>query len=131
MKSGSPIDLGGPSIIRNPCFKTNCFFILMRAFKSDGKCVLVEGSAIRLSLIPWLLSLVLPLMMVVEKGGRVTGLVVLMDPFLLGCACTSLLDLVAQHTAFHDFDTFARSFLFMKSTAISVIVVPIATGTLF
>ena len=33
---------------------------------------------------PWLLSLVLPLMIVVEKGGRVTGLVVLMNPFLLG-----------------------------------------------
>ena len=36
-------------------------------------------------------------MMVVEKGSRVTGLVVLMDPFLL--------DWVAQHTTFHDFDT--------------------------
>ena len=47
----------------------------------DGKCVLLEGSAIRLSLIPWLLSLVLPLLMVVEKGGRVAGLIVLMDPF--------------------------------------------------
>ena len=96
-----------------------------------GKCVLVEDSAIRLSLMPWLLSLVLPLMIVVEKGGRVTGLVVLMNPFLLGCACTSLLDWVAQHTAFHDLDTFSGLFSCMKSTAISVIVVPIATGTLF
>ena len=50
----------------------------------DGKCVLLEGSAIRLSLTPWLVSLVLPLMMVVEKGGRVTGLVVLMDPYFTG-----------------------------------------------
>ena len=72
-----------------------------------GKCVLVEDPAIRLSFMPWLLSLVLPLMMVVEKGGRVTGLVVLMNPFLLGCACTSLLNWVAQHTTFHDFDTFS------------------------
>ena len=57
-----------------------------------GKCVLIEDLSIRLSLMPWLLSLVLPLMIVVEKGGRVTGLVVLMNPFLLGCAYTSLLD---------------------------------------
>ena len=96
-----------------------------------GKCVILEDSAIRLSLMPLLLSLVLPLIMVVEKGGRVIGLVVLMDPFLLGCACTSLPDWVAQHTTFHDFERFPELFLFMKSTAISVIVVPIATGTLF
>ena len=96
-----------------------------------GKCVLVEDSAIRLRLMPLLLSLVLPLMTVVEKGCRVIGLVVLMNPFLLGCACTSLLDWVAQHTAFHDLDTFPGLFSCMKSTAISVIVVPIATGTLF
>ena len=43
----------------------------------DGSCVLSDGSASRLSLILWLLSLVLLLMVVVEKGGRVTGLVVL------------------------------------------------------
>ena len=49
-----------------------------------GKCVLVEDSAIRLRLMPLLLSLVLPLMTVVEKGCRVIGLVVLMNPFLLG-----------------------------------------------
>ena len=96
-----------------------------------GKCVLLEDSAIRLSLMPWLLSLVLPLMMVVKKSGRATGLVVLMNPFLLGCACTSHLDWVAQYTAFNDFDTFSVLFSFVKSTAISVIVLPIATGTLF
>ena len=96
-----------------------------------SKCVFVEDSAVRLSLMPWLLSLVLPLIIVVEKGGRVTGLVVLMNPFLLSCACTSLLDWAVQHTAFHDLDTFSRLFSCMKSTAISVIVVPIATGPLF
>ena len=85
--------------------------------------MLLEDSAIRLSLMPWLLSLVLPLMMVVEKGGRVTGLVILMDPFLLGCVYTNLLDWVAQHTTFHDFDMFPGLFLFIKSTPISVIVV--------
>ena len=73
-----------------------------------GKCVLVEDSAFTLSLMPWLLNLVLPLMIVVEKGGRVTGLVVLMNPFLLGCAHTSLLDWVAEHIAFHDLDMFSR-----------------------
>ena len=41
-----------------------------------GSCVLSE--AIRLSLMPWLLCLVLPLIVVVEKGGRITGLVVFM-----------------------------------------------------
>ena len=71
-----------------------------------GNCVLVEDSAISLSIMLWLPSLVLPLMIVVERGGRMTGLVVLMSPFFLGCAYTSLLDLVAQHTAFHDLDTF-------------------------
>ena len=80
---------------------------------------------------PWLISLVLPLMIVVEKGGRVTDLVVLMNSFFLGCAYTNLLDWVAQHTAFHDFDTFSGLFSCMKSTAISIIVRPIATGTLF
>ena len=64
----------------------------------------------RLSLMPWLLSLVLPLMIMVEKGGRVAGLVVLMNPFLLACACTSLVDWVAQHTAFHDLDMFSGLF---------------------
>ena len=96
-----------------------------------GNCVLVEDSAIRLSLMPWLLSLLLLLMIVVEKGGRVTGLVVLMNPFLLGCACASLLDCVAQHTAFYDSDTVSGLSSCMKSTAISVIAVAIATGTLF
>ena len=75
-----------------------------------GKHELVEDSAIRLSLMPWFLSFVLPLMIVVEKGGRVTGLGVLMNPFLLGCACNSLLDWVAQNTAFHDLDTFSGLF---------------------
>ena len=76
----------------------------------SGNCVLVEDSPIRLCPMPWLLSLVLHLMIVVEKGGRVTGLVVLMNPFLLGCAWTSLLYWVAQHTAFHDLDTFSGLF---------------------
>ena len=49
----------------------------------DGSCVPSDGSAIRLSLIPWLLSLVLPLMIVVEKGGRVTDSVVLIEYFEL------------------------------------------------
>ena len=38
-----------------------------------GNCVQSEGSATRLSLIPWLLSLVLPFIVVVEKGGKVIG----------------------------------------------------------
>ena len=67
-----------------------------------GNSVLSEGSAIRLSLIPWLHSLVLPLMVDVEKGGRVTALVVLTKYLCIGCACTSHLDWVAQHTAFQD-----------------------------
>ena len=46
-----------------------------------GSCVLLEDSAIRLSCMPWLLSLVLPFIIVVEKGGSVTGFVVLMEPF--------------------------------------------------
>ena len=96
----------------------------------DGSCAQLEGSAIRLSLIPWLLSLVLPLMVVVEKGGKVTDLVVLTKNLFSGCACTSLLDCVAQHTAFQDLERFAGLNLLMYSTAISVIVVPIATGTL-
>ena len=50
-----------------------------------------------------------------------TGLVVLMNPFLLGCECTNLLDCVAQHTAFHDSDTLSGLFSCMKSTAISVV----------
>ena len=54
---------------------------------------------------PWLLNLVLLFTTVVLKGGSVTGLVVLMDLLLLGCACTNFLVCVAQHTTFHDFDT--------------------------
>ena len=46
----------------------------------DGKCVPLHDSVIRLSHIPWLLSLVLPFTIVVEKVGSVTGLVVLIDP---------------------------------------------------
>ena len=57
-----------------------------------GNCVQSEGSATRLSLIPWLLSLVLPFIVVVEKGGKVIGLVVLIKYLLSGCACTSHLD---------------------------------------
>ena len=96
-----------------------------------GNCVQFEGSAIRLSLIPWLLNLVLPLTVVVEKGGKVIGLVVLIKYLLSGCACTNHLDWVAQHTVFQDFEIFSGWVLLMKSTTISVMVVPIATGTLF
>ena len=95
-----------------------------------GSCVQFEGSAIRLSLTPWLLSLVLPLIVVVENGGRVTGFVVLIKYLFSGCACISHLDSVAQHTAFQDLGRFSGLNLLMKSTAISVTVVPIAIGTL-
>ena len=95
-----------------------------------GSCVQFEGSAIRLSLIPWLLSLVLPLIVVVENGGKVTGFVVLTKNLFSGCACISHLDCVAQHTAFQDLGRFSGLDLLMKSTAISVIVVPTAIGTL-
>ena len=54
-----------------------------------GSCVQLEGSAIKLNLIPWLFSLMLPLIVVVEKGGKVIGLVVLIKYLLSGCACTS------------------------------------------
>ena len=47
----------------------------------DGTCVPLDDSAIRLSCMPWLCNLVLPFIIVVEKGGSVTGLVVVMDPF--------------------------------------------------
>ena len=70
----------------------------------DGSWVPLDDSAIKLSLMPWLLNLVLPLTTVVLKGGSVTGLVVFMALLLLGCACTSFLVCVAQHTTFHDFD---------------------------
>ena len=66
-----------------------------------------EGSATRLSLIPWLLNLVLPFMVVVEKGGKVIGSVVLTKYMCSGCACTSHLDWVAQHMALWDFETFS------------------------
>ena len=97
----------------------------------DGNCVQLEGSAIKLSLIPWLLNLVLPLIVVVEKGGKVIGLVVLIRYLLSGCACTSHLDWVAKHTALQDFEMLSGLVALIKSTTISVIVVPIATGTLF
>ena len=89
-----------------------------------------EGSVTRLSLIPWLLSLVLHFMVVVEKGGKVIGLVVLTKYLFSGCACTSHLDWVAQHTAFQDLEIFSGLLWLMDSTTISVIVVPMATGTL-
>ena len=41
----------------------------------DGNWVPLGDSAIKLSLMPWLLNLVLPLTTVVLKGGSVTGLV--------------------------------------------------------
>ena len=67
-----------------------------------------EGSATRLILIPWLLSLVLPFIVVVEEGGKVIGLVVLTKYLFSGCACTSHLDWVAQHTAFQDLGNIFR-----------------------
>ena len=70
------------------------------------------------------------LMVVVENGGKVTDLVVLTKNLFSDCACTSLLDCVAQHTALQDLERFSGLNLLMYSTAISVIVVPIATGTL-
>ena len=66
-----------------------------------------EGSATTLSFIPWLLSLMLPFIVVVEKGGKVIGLVVLIRYLFSGCACTSHLDWVAQHTAFQDLEIFS------------------------
>ena len=57
----------------------------------DGNWVPLGDSAIKLSLMPWLLNLVLPLATVMLKGGSVAGLVVLMALLLLGCACTSFL----------------------------------------
>ena len=90
-----------------------------------------EGYATRLSLIPGLLSLVLPFIVVVEKGGKVIGLVVLTKYLFSGCACTSHLDWVAQHAAFQDLEIFSGLFWLRNSTTISVIVVPMATGTLF
>ena len=70
-------------------------------------------------------------MVVVENGGKVIGLVVLIKYLLSGCACTSHLDWVAQHTAFQDLEILSGLVLLINSTTISVIVVPIATGTLF
>ena len=46
----------------------------------------------------------LPFIIVVEKGDKVIGLVVLIKYLFLGCACTSHLDWVAQHTSFQDLD---------------------------
>ena len=66
-----------------------------------------------------------------RDGGKVIGLVVLIKYLLPGCACTSHLDWVAQHTAFQDLEILSGLVLLMNSTTISVIVVPIATGTLF
>ena len=72
----------------------------------------------------------LPLIIVVENGDKVTGFVVLTKNLFSGCACTSHLDCVAQHTAFQDLERLSGLILLMKSTTISVIVVPIAIGTL-
>ena len=52
----------------------------------DGNWVPLGDSTIKLSLMPCLLNLVLPLTTVVLKGGSVTGLVVLMALLQLGCA---------------------------------------------
>ena len=72
-----------------------------------------------------------PLTVVVEKGGKVIDLVVLIKYLLSGCASTNHLVWVAQHTVFQDFEILSGCVLLMKSTTISVMVVPIATGTLF
>ena len=69
-------------------------------------------------------------MVVVENEGKVTGFVVLTKNLFSDCACTSHLDCVAQHTAFQDLERLSGLVLFMKSTTMSVIVVPIAIGTL-
>ena len=66
-----------------------------------------------------------------REGGKVNGLVVLTKYLLSGCACTSHLDWVAQHTAFQDLEILSGLFLVIRSTTISVIVVPVAIGTLF
>ena len=70
----------------------------------DGSWVPLGDSATKLTLMPWLLNLVLPLTTVVLTGGSMTGLVVLMALLILGCACTSFLVCVAQQTTFHYFD---------------------------
>ena len=69
-------------------------------------------------------------MVVVENGGKITGFVVLTKNLFSDCACTSHLDHVAQHTTFQDLDGLSGLVLLMKSTTMSVIVVPIAIGTL-
>ena len=97
----------------------------------DGNWVPLWNSTIKLSLMPWLLNLVLPLTTVVLKDGSVNGLVVLMALLVFGCACTSFLVCVAQHTTFQDFDMFSGLCWLMKSNNMSVIVVPIETGTFF
>ena len=49
-------------------------------------------------------------MVVVERGGRVIGLVALTKYLLSGCACTSHLDWVAQHTALQDLERLSGLF---------------------
>ena len=70
-------------------------------------------------------------MVVVENGGKFTGLVVLIKNLFSGWACTSHLDWVVQHTVFQDLEILSELVLLVKSTTISVIVVSIAIGTLF
>ena len=52
-------------------------------------------------------SLVHPLMVVVEKGGKVIDFEVLIKYLFSGCACTNHLECVAQHTAFQDLERFS------------------------
>ena len=56
----------------------------------------------RLSVIPYPFNLGKTFTALVEKGGRITGLVVFTIPFCSCCACTCLLVCVAQQTAFQD-----------------------------
>ena len=67
-----------------------------------------EGSATRLSLIPWFISLVLPFIVVVEKGGNVIGLIVLIKYLFSGCACTSHLDWMGTTHCFPKFRNIFR-----------------------
>ena len=69
-------------------------------------------------------------MVAVENGGKVTGFVVLTKNLFSDCACTSHLDCVVQHTAVQVLERLSGLVLLMKSTTMSVIVVPIAIGTL-
>ena len=95
-----------------------------------GSYVQLEGSAIRLSLIPWLLSLVLPLMVVVENGGKVTGFVVLTKICFQIVPVPAIFRLCGTTHSFPRFRKIIRVGFVDEVTTMSVIVVPIAIGTL-